>query len=57
VEETVVSVPMLPSVTVMSAAVKVEEASESVKVMVLFCLTPIDPGTERETVTVGARVS
>jgi hypothetical protein len=57
VEETVVRVPILPSVTVMSAAVKVEDASESVNVMVLFCLTPIDPGTERETVTVGARVS
>ncbi len=57
VEETVVRVPMLPSVTVMSAAVKVEDASESVKVMVLFCLTPIGNEYERETVTVGARVS
>ena len=57
VEETVVSAPMLPPVTVMSAAVKVEDASDSVKVMVWFALTPIDPEYERETVTVGTSVS
>jgi hypothetical protein len=57
VEETVVREPMLPPVTVMSAAVKVEDASESVKVMVWFALTPIDPEYERETVTVGTSVS
>ena len=34
VDDGVVSVPMLPPVTVMSAAVKVLDASESVKVMV-----------------------
>ena len=49
--------PMLPPVTVMSAAVKVDDASESVKVMVMFCLTPIGNKYVRETVAVGARVS
>ena len=57
VEETVVSALILPPVTVMSAAVKVEDASDSVKVMVWFALAPIDPEYERVTVTVGARVS
>ena len=57
VEETVVREPMLPPVTVMSAAAKVKDASESVKVMVWFALTPIDPEYERETVTVGTSVS
>jgi hypothetical protein len=57
VEETVVREPMLPPVTVISAAVKVEDASDSVNVMVWFALTPIDPVYERETVAVGARVS
>ena len=57
VEETVVSALILPPVTVMSAAVKVEDASDSVKVMVWFALTPIDPEYERVTVTVGASVS
>jgi Flp pilus assembly pilin Flp len=57
VEETVVSEPMLPPVTVMSLTAKVLDASDSVKVMVLFCLTPIGNEYERETVTVGARVS
>ena len=57
VEETVVREPMLPPVTVMSAAVKVEDASDSVKVMVWFALTPIGVEYERETVTVGASVS
>ena len=57
VEETVVREPMLPPVTVISAAAKVEDASDSVNVMVWFALTPIDPVYERETVAVGARVS
>ena len=57
VDDVVVSAPMLPPETVMSAAVKVEDASESVKVMVLFCLTPIGNEYERETVTVGTSVS
>ena len=57
VEDVVVSALMVPPEKVMSAAVKVEDASESVKVMVLFCLTPIGNEYERETVTVGARVS
>ena len=34
VEEVVVSVPMVPPATVMSSAAKVEDASESVNVMV-----------------------
>ena len=57
VEETVVREPMLPPVTVISAAVKVEDASDSVNVMVWFALTPIEPVYERETVAEGARVS
>ena len=57
VEETVVREPMLPPVTVISAAAKVEDASDSVNVMVRFALTPIDPVYELETVAVGARVS
>ena len=57
VEETVVRELMLPPVTVMSAAVKVEDASDSVKVMVWFALTPIDPLYGRETATVGTNVS
>ena len=57
VEETVVREPMLPPVTVMSSTENVEEASESVKVMVWFALTPIGVEYERETVTVGASVS
>jgi hypothetical protein len=57
VEETVVSEPMLPPVTVMSLTAKVLDASDSVKVMVWFALTPIGVEYERETVTVGASVS
>lgn len=57
VEEMVVSVLMLPPVTVMSSTVKVEDASDSVKVMVWFALTPIGVEYERETVTVGTSVS
>ena len=34
VDDVVVSVPMLPPETVMSSAAKVDDASESVKVMV-----------------------
>ena len=57
VEETVVRALMLPPVTVMSSTAKVEDASDSVKVMVWFALTPIGVEYERETVTVGASVS
>ena len=57
VEETVVSALMLPPVTVMSSTAKVEDASDSVKVMVWFALTPIGVEYERETVTVGTSVS
>ena len=57
VEEMVVSALMLPPVTVMSSTVKVEDASDSVKVMVWFALTPIGVEYERETVAVGTSVS
>ena len=57
VEEMVVREPMLPPVTVMSSTENVEEASESVKVMVWFALTPIGVEYERETVAVGTSVS
>ena len=57
VEETVVRELMLPPVTVMSPTAKSVAASDRVKVMVWFALTPIDPEYERETVTVGASVS
>ncbi len=56
-EDVVVSVPMLPPETVTSPTAKVEEASESVNVMVSVWpdRSAVDPA--REMVTVGANVS
>ena len=57
VEEVVVSVPMLPPETVMSPSAKVEDASESVNVMVSVWPDFSDPEPARVMVTVGAAVS
>lgn len=57
VDDVVVSVPMLPPETVMSSAAKVDDASESVKVMVSVCPDLSDPDPAREIVTVGATPS
>jgi hypothetical protein len=57
VDDVVVSVPMLPPETVMSPAVKLDEASESVNVMVSVWSDFSDPEPAREMVTVGAVVS
>ena len=56
-DDVVVSVPMVPPEMVMSPTAKVEEASESVNVMVSDWpdRSAVDPA--RETVTVGASVS
>ena len=53
----VVSAPMLPPLTVMSAEVKVLDASESVKVMVSVWPDFSEPDPARVMVTVGAAVS
>jgi hypothetical protein len=57
VEDVVVSVPMLPPDTVMSSTAKLDEASESVNVMVSVWpdRSAVDPA--RVTVMVGAAVS
>ena len=57
VEEVVVSVPMVPPVTVMSLAANVEEASESVNVMVSVWPDFSDPEPDRAIKTVGPTVS
>ena len=56
-EEVVVSVPMLPPVTVMSPTAKVEDASERVNVMVDVWLDLSEPDPDRVRETVGAAVS
>ena len=53
----VVSVPMLPLATVISPAAKLDEASDSVNVMVSVWPDFSDPEPVRVMVTVGARVS
>ena len=57
VDDVVVSVPMLPPATVMSAAAKSDEASDSVKVMVSVWLDLKEPVPARVMVTVGATAS
>ncbi len=56
-EEVVVSVPMVPPETVMSPATKLEDASESVNVMVSVCPDFNVPDPARAMVTVGAMPS
>ena len=53
----VVSVPMLPPETVMSPTTKLDDASESVNVMVSVWPDLSDPDPARVTVTAGANVS
>ena len=57
VDEVVVSVPILPPVTVMSPTAKVEDASERVNVMVDVWLDLRDPDPDRAREMVGAAVS
>jgi hypothetical protein len=57
VDDVVVRVPMLPPETVMSSAVKVEVASESVNVMVEVWVELSVPEPDRASDTVGTRVS
>ena len=56
-EDVVVSVPMVPPVTVMSPTAKLDDASESVKVMVSVSPDLSEPDPARVMVTVGATVS
>jgi hypothetical protein len=57
VDDVVVSVPMVPPVTVMSPTAKLEDASESANVMVSVWPDRNEPDPARVMVTVGARVS
>ena len=57
VDDVVVSPPMLPPATVMSSAAKVEEASESVNVMVEVWVELSVPEPDRASDTVGTSVS
>jgi hypothetical protein len=57
VEDVVVSVPMVPPVTVMSSTAKVDDASDSVKVIVSVWLALSGPVPDRVNATVGAVVS
>jgi hypothetical protein len=57
VDDVVVSAPMVPPETVMSPTAKVEEASESVNVMVSVWTDFIDPEPARVMVTVGTTPS
>ena len=57
VDDVAVNDESVPPETVMSSTAKVLDASDSVKVMVWFALTPIGVEYERETVAVGASVS
>ena len=57
VEDVVVSVPMVPPVTVMSSAPNVDDASDNVKVIVSVWPTVSNPAPDRVKVTVGAEVS
>jgi hypothetical protein len=57
VDDVVVSAPMVPPETVMSPTAKVEEASESVNVMVSVWPDFIDPEPARVMVTVGTTPS
>jgi hypothetical protein len=57
VDEMVVSVPMLPPDTVMSPTAKLDEASDSVKVMISVWPDLRDSEPARAMVTVGAVVS
>ena len=56
-DDVVVSVPMVPPVTLMSPTAKLEDASESVKVMVSVWPARSEPDPARVMVTVGACVS
>ncbi len=56
-DDVVVSVPMVPPDTVMSPAMKFDDASESVKVMVSVCPDFNVPDPARAMVTVGAMPS
>ena len=53
----VVSVPMVPPVTVMSPAAKSDDASERVKVMVSVWPDRSEPDPARAMLTVGTNVS
>ena len=57
VDDVVVSVPILPPVTVMSSAAKSDDASDSVNVTVSVWLDFKDPVPARVMVTVGATAS
>ena len=57
VDDVVVRVPILPPVTVMSSAAKLDDASDSVKVIVSVWPTVSNPEPARVRVTVGAVVS
>jgi hypothetical protein len=57
VEDVVVSVPILPPERVMSPAAKLDEASDSVNVMVSVWPDLREPDPARVMVTMGAAVS
>jgi hypothetical protein len=57
VEDVVVSVPMVPPVTVMSSTANVDDASDSVKVIVSVWPTVSNPVPDRVNATVGVVVS